>query len=101
MDGDDIKSIIDDGVIKVLQNKQLTRTKTLLRRTHYLPHTFDPDKDPRVIPTLSKWKVASDVSLLNPRSFRSLSQELDSTQGKQHSSSLNSIPQTSEYRRYK
>ena len=91
MDGDDIKSIIDDGVIKarsVLQNKQLTRTKTLLRRTHYLPHTFDPDKDPRVIPTLSKWKVASDVSLLNPRSFRGLSQELDSTQGKQHGSSL-------------
>ena len=98
MDAGDIKSVIDGGISKhkeALQNEQLVRTKMLLKRTQSLLHSFPEGWDPRVIPTLSKRKVASDVCLLNPRSFRALSQDFDKTHGKQHSSSLPSIGQTS------
>ena len=93
MDADDIKSVIADGIIKykaALQNEKFVRTKTLLKRAHSFPEGWDP----RVIPTLSKRKVASDACLLNPRSFRAPSQEFDKTHGKQHSSSLPSMGQT-------
>ena len=98
MDAGDIKSVIDDGISKhkeALKNEQLIRTKMLLKRTQSLLHSFPEGWDPRVIPTLSKKKVASDVCLLNPRSFRALSQDFDKTHGKQHSRSLPSIGQTS------
>ena len=93
MDTGDMKSVIDSGIIKykeALEIEKLVRTKALLKRAYSFPEGWDP----RVIPTLSKRKVASDVCLLNPRSFRALSQEFDKTHGKQHSSSLPSIGKT-------